>query len=301
MPFRVTDSSISSTLASRVGAQRQRLTSLQEQISTGKRINRPSDDPAGAGAVLRLKTSQAEAEQFKSSADAVNDQLTYADTTLDSYQQTLDRIKTLLTQGASDTTTSQQQAVIATEIDSLRQQILSVANASHNGEYVFGGTRQNAPPYDSTTAAPSAIPSATQLVQVEPNAAPIAAGVRAETIFADANGTIFDALSSASAALRGTGNAAADKATLLATLDRLGDFADQANIARTNVGASMNAASAASDRLSNASLSYQAGAQTLEQVDFAQAATDLAAAQNALDASLQASRFGRQSLIDFLS
>src|ERR1043165_4419400 len=301
MPFRVTDAATNANLASYISRSRQQINVAQEQLSSGKRINRPSDDPAGAGAVLRIRTSQTMLEQFRASASSVKDNLLIADSSLESYEEALDRARTLLTQGASDSTSATGRADIAAEIDGLRAQALTVANMRSNDRYVFGGTRQGAPPFDPATEAPAATPSSTSLVQIEPDAPPVVAGVTAETVFSDANGTIFQSLTNAAAALRGTGNAAADKATILAELDRLGTFNDLAQVARVKIGSSISTANNADERLHEMSLSFEESASNLEGADFVATALILTNSQNALNATLQASSYaGHKSLIDFL-
>src|SRR5450432_263890 len=117
MPFRVTNSSQTSVLSARIALSRQNLEAVQERISSGKRINRPSDDPFGAEAVLRFRTSQATVEQFQQNAATVRDGLTSADGAMESYQQLLDRASVLMTQGASDSTSAPARVSLAQEMD----------------------------------------------------------------------------------------------------------------------------------------------------------------------------------------
>lgn len=301
MNYRITDSSLAATLAARIGLNRFRVEAAQEQLSSGKRINRPSDDPFGAEAVLRLRTSQANVEQFEQNGIAVKAALQTADGAMESYDQLLDRARALLTQGASDSSSSANRQSIAVELEAIRQGMLNIANSNSNGRYLFGGTRQDVAPYDST-GTPAVTATAQQLVQIVPGAMPIAAGVTADSIFANAAGTVFAGLASAAAALRGTGNAAADKATVLANLDSLTGFAAQAANARTQLGSSMNAIDDASVRLQAESLSDQTLADGYESADLGAAAVQLTQADRAYQATLQASAFsGRKSLLDFLS
>jgi flagellar hook-associated protein 3 FlgL len=300
MNIRITDSSLSSTLANRVNVNRNALEVAQERVSSGKRINRPSDDPFGAEAVLRLRTSQATLEQFQQNAAAVRDGLLVADAALDSHQQLLDRAKYLLTQGASDTTSAASRYAIASEMDLIRQAMLGIANNSSNGSYVFGGTRQNAAPFDST-GTPAAALTSQQMVQIEPGAAPIAAGVTAENIFTNGANTVFASLANVAAALRGTGNPAADKATILSTLDELTAFSGQATNARTQIGANLNAVDDATNRMDGELLSDKALADKYESADLAEASVQLTQADRAYQATLQATALtNRRSLLDFL-
>lgn len=300
MPFRVSDSPNSNHLVSQLAAARQRMKVAQERIASGSRINRPSDDPLGAETVIRLRTSQAEIEQFRRNAGAADDALKAADTALDDYQQALDRVRTLLAQGASDTATPETRQNLAIELDGLRQQIRALANTRHNDQFLFGGTRQNVPPFDQNyvQATPAA---ASPLLQIEPAADPIAVGVTAETAFADANGNVLDALQSAITALRGTGDAAADKAALMGGLDRLKTLSDQAGVARTRIGASLSHVEAVTDRLGEINLERQASIERVSAADLAEAALALSDAQREMEAILQANNPNRRrTLLDFL-
>lgn len=300
MNYRVADIASSIDFSSRINTQKNRLSVLQEQITTGKRINRASDDPGGAEILLGLRTSQTEIEQFQRSTQAANQKLTAADDTLNSYESILDRVRTLVTQGLSDTTTPDARKALATELDTLRTRILNISNTKNNGEYLFGGTRQNAPPFDPTTAAASATPTTAQYIQIEPGANAIQVSTTADKIFSDATSDIFTDINAATAALRGTGNAAADRLTLENTSTRLGVYTNLENTARAIIGANMNAAGIAKDNLDANFLSFDQRANDIEGTDFAATAVAMTDAQRALDATLQVAAKGRRSLFDFL-
>jgi flagellar hook-associated protein 3 FlgL len=291
----------SSNFASRINAQRSRLSVLQERLATNKRINRPSDDPAGAEAVLNLRTSQTEIEQFKRNAGAVDQRLVAADDSLTGYEGILERVRTLVSQGLSDTTTQTAKNSIATELDALKARILSAANAKYGDSYLYGGTRQNVPPFDPVTGAPAATPSSAQYVQIEPGANAIASGVTAESTFSDATSNIFADLTAASAALRGTGNPVADKATLNNTMVRVQVYSDQASLSHAMIGANMRVTEISIDRLNNDSASFDQRASSIEDADFAETALEVSNSQSALEATLQTAAAGRHSLFDYLS
>lgn len=300
MNYRIADSTTNSQLATRINTQRSLIGKLEERLASGKRINRVSDDPAGAQAVIVMRTSQTEIEQFKRSAAAVNQRLIYADDTLNNYGGMLDRARTLLSQGMSDTTSAEGRSVIATELETIRVRILSLANSKNDEEYVFGGTRQNAPPYDPATGVPSAVPAVEQYCQIEPGASTIETGVVAEKIFQDGISDIFTDLTNAVAALRGTGVPATDKATLELSMGRLDLYGDSLEIAQARIGANMNTAETAIDNLTMSSLSLDERANEIEGDNFADTAVDLTEAKSALEAILQVTARGRRSVFDFL-
>jgi flagellar hook-associated protein 3 FlgL len=300
MSFRITDASSSGQVVAQIMASRQRIATAHEHIASGKRINRPSDDPGGAGGVVRVRTSLAALSQFERNTDTAKGALLAGDSALEHYELALDRARALLTQGASDSTNANGRQAVAAEIEGLRTHSLGLANQRYNNQYIFGGTRQEAAPYDAN-GVPAATASARQLIQIEPDGAPVASGVTAESVFADATGSIFQAFSDAATALRGTGDPVADKATVLASLDRLSALADLTRISRTQVGASLDRVQSVSDNLGERSLALEDVAQRTEGADFAEAAIQLTESQNVLDAILQAkAATGRRSLIDLL-
>ena len=177
---------------------------------------------------------------------------------------------------------------------------MNIANTKHDNHYVFGGTRQNEAPFDASTATPATSPAISQYVQIEPGASPIRSGVTAESFLSDANSTIFTDLTSAIDALRGTGDAVADKATLKNTISRLSVYSDLAANAHAVIGANMNTAETVQDALLNSSTTLNDRISSIEDIDFAETAVQLKDAQNSLEASLQIAATSRRSLFDYL-
>ncbi len=298
--MRITEQTTSSNLSSRINRQRNQLSVLQERLASGKRINRPSDDPNGASAAFNLRTSLGEIEQYKRTAESSNQKLSATDESLNGYQNILDRVKSLVTQGLSGTATQEAKNAVATEIEALRGRILNVANSKFGDEYLYGGTRQNVPPFDQTTATPAAAPTARQFVQLEPGTNAVAVGTTANTVFADANSTIFTDLTNAVNALRGTGNPANDRTALENTISRLSVYSNLAQIAHAENGAAAKVTELAQDRLNSDSLSFETRLNDIESADFAETAVGLSEAQRGLEATLQVAANNRRSLLDFL-
>ncbi|HEX4949600.1 MAG TPA: flagellin [Blastocatellia bacterium] len=300
MPFRVTDAASTARQTRHLATARQRLASAQEQVASGKRINRPSDDPIGADIVIRLRTTQAQLAKFANNAASVKESLQVSDDVLNQFQEVQDRTRALLTRAATDPVVTNAREPIAIELDGITSRLHQLLNTKSGDFYVFGGTRIDAPPFDNAGVInPTATTEAT--VQVEPEGTLVATGVTAESFVSDSTGSILEALKAASAAVRGTGDATADRTTILTTLDRLNDFATLSNAARTKIGERMNHLDEVTERLTQYNLSVEETAQRIENVDLAEAAMKLTETNTALEAILQASsRFGRRSLLDFL-
>ena len=112
---------------------------LHEQVSSGKKINKPSDDAAGASRALDYKVAIDAGEQYgKNVADASN-AIGFAENALDSASSALVRLKELALQAANGTQDAASRAAISKEAAQLRDQLLSIANSRIGNEYVFSG------------------------------------------------------------------------------------------------------------------------------------------------------------------
>jgi flagellar hook-associated protein 3 FlgL len=110
------------------------------ELATGSSINKPSDNPAGAAAVIRLNAASSQADSYQSSMSAVNDQLSTADSTLSSVVTSLQSALSLGVEAAGGTLSPPELADIATELTGIQSQLLNLANTSYQGQYIFAGT-----------------------------------------------------------------------------------------------------------------------------------------------------------------
>ena len=132
--------------------ERQReLAETQLQVSTGKRILRPSDDPSGSVRILDLKESEQRLAQYQRNADWATARLDQEETALDSITNILQRVRELNVQGNNDTYTATDRAAIAAEVGQLRDNFLQLVNSQDaNGEYIFSGYRTLSKPMEQT-------------------------------------------------------------------------------------------------------------------------------------------------------
>lgn len=126
-----------------------RLTKVQEQLSTGLQIVKPSDAPDKASLVTRLQSELSRQAGYQDTLKAVNVRLTAEETALKNTSDVMYRIKELSVQAANDTLGAQDRQSIALELGSLRDQILSMANSQDsNGNYLFSGSRAGEPAFN---------------------------------------------------------------------------------------------------------------------------------------------------------
>lgn len=136
-------------LASMLNQQSQ-LAKTQNQLSSGKRIVNPSDDPAGAVKALNLQRAFNLAEQYQANANVANTRLGQEETALDGAADILQRIRELAVQSLNDTNSQSDRQAIAAEMRQLNQQLLFAANSKdEKGDYLFAGFANSTQPYAS--------------------------------------------------------------------------------------------------------------------------------------------------------
>ena len=139
----ITERSLSSMLR-----QQSDLSETQLQLSTGRRVLTPSDDPASAARVLGLNSAIDTLSQYQSNIDRLTSRLETEESALDGMTNLLQRTRELTVKGSNDVLTTPDKRAIAAEIRQLNDQLFSMANSrDSNGEYIFAGYQTGTPPF----------------------------------------------------------------------------------------------------------------------------------------------------------
>lgn len=134
--------------SNQLGTVQSSLSKTQEQLSTGKQITKPSDEPDKASLVTRLESEMARQKSYQDTLASVEIKLSSQETALRNVSDVMYRIKELTVQANSDTMGKLDRQSIAVEIESLRDQVLSLANTQDtSGNYVFAGSRVTQPAF----------------------------------------------------------------------------------------------------------------------------------------------------------
>jgi flagellar hook-associated protein 3 FlgL len=110
------------------------------QLSTGKQLNDPSDDPGRIAQDLTLRTAIGANAQQSTNVQSAVSQLTTTDSALSSLTNVVQSARQLAIQGASNTLTDDQRTALASQVDQLLQQAIAIGNTQYAGRYVFAGT-----------------------------------------------------------------------------------------------------------------------------------------------------------------
>ena len=148
--MRVTQSMLSNNLLRNLSNSYAKLGKLQEQVNTGKKVTRPSDDPVTAMKGINYRTELNNVEQFSRNIGEAYNWLDTTDDTFDKVGSALQRANELMVQASSDTATPEDREKINAELKQLREHIRSLANTKIGDSYIFSGTKTDTAPFNTT-------------------------------------------------------------------------------------------------------------------------------------------------------
>jgi flagellar hook-associated protein 3 FlgL len=280
-----------------------RLTRLQGQLSSGKQIERPSDDPYGTSRALALRGELGGLDQFGRNVDDGTGWLNTSDTALGQMSDVLARVRELLVNGGNDTAGPAARAAMADEIDQLAESVKQEADVQYGGRSVFSGTATDTAPYALGGPDTYQGDAGTITRAIGPGVEiPIGTDIRALLGDGQAAGDdkLLNTLRDISDHLRGSTPADAD-ALRTTDLQRIDANLDVLNGIRADVGARTNRLATASSRLSGLALNSTKLLSDVEDADVAETITRYTTQQAAYNAALKAgANIVQTSLLDFL-
>lgn len=170
--MRITNNMVTNTMLSELQSLSSEQAQLQTEVSTGLAVTQPSDDPAGFGQVVNMESQSSRLTQFASNATQALNLANSSYSGLSSLTSIYDRATQLGTLGTS-TNASTSDPAYATELGQLIQQTVTTANSQANGEYIYGGTATNTPPFTATTDASGNITGVTYVGNSNQSAIPL--------------------------------------------------------------------------------------------------------------------------------
>jgi flagellar hook-associated protein 3 FlgL len=153
MSFRITQGTLSRTTLSGLQANLTRLQHVQQQLSSGKRVSKPSDSPIDTVSAMQLRADKQRTEQFSRNIDDGIARLGAADSALTQVNDMLTRVRQLVVSGLNSTNGPDERGALADEVDQLRQGVLASANTEYLGRPVFAGTQSTTVAFDPVSGA----------------------------------------------------------------------------------------------------------------------------------------------------
>jgi flagellar hook-associated protein 3 FlgL len=294
---RITQGMLNQTLLYDLRNVTTQLSTSEQQLSSGYKLNQPSDDPYGASQALKLRADLAANQQYQSNVQDANSWQGVADTALGDIGDSIQRARDLVLQGANDTNGASDRQAIVTELNQLIDSIKTDANTQYAGRYIFSGTKTNAQPYQ--LGANDAYAGNTAMITRA-----IGVGVQV-AINQPGSSIVGDDTSGLLATLRGivtdlqSGNTNALSTTDLKALDSAND---QLLNARAQVGALSDRLTTATNRLQSTEQSTTQLLSNVQDADMTQVMINFSTQQAAYQAALRAgAQIIQPSLMDFLS
>jgi flagellar hook-associated protein 3 FlgL len=141
--MKVATRTIYENIAANLFKSAEKLQSLNESASSGKRITQPSDDPVGAATVLDIQTVLGALAQYKTNISGADSQLKASESVMTSVNDLLTTAKELAAQMSNETYSAQDRRAAASQVENLTEEIRQLANTQLNGSYLFSGYSTN--------------------------------------------------------------------------------------------------------------------------------------------------------------
>jgi flagellar hook-associated protein 3 FlgL len=295
MSIRVTEQSRLTDHVSYLQTAESQMNSIQQQLATGRKIDKPSDDPEGSSISMGYRRDITFETQMRRNIDGGVAFMNATESALSSATDVIHSARDLAVQGSNGTNSQSGRDAMATQIDQLLQQMVQISNSNFNGAYIFSGTKTNQPAFVT-----SGSPTITAVTYQGDEGQRLRRISRQDTSAVNTTGTaafgnVFQDLISLRDNLRaGTPN----------VNDSIGNLDKDLDVvlnARAANGARTNAFTDASTRSEKTDTELQGLRSNIEDVDITQGIVELTAKQNQLQAALGAiGKTLNMSLLDFL-
>lgn len=144
--MRLTNNMLINNFMYNIGRNMSRMDKIQLQMSTGKKIQTPGDDPITASRALKFKTDVSEIQQYQKNVDDTMAWMEMSEKTMDNLDDLFQRARELTVQAANGGSIStEDKQKIAAEIEQIKNQVIGTANTSYAGRYLFSGFKTDKP------------------------------------------------------------------------------------------------------------------------------------------------------------
>ena len=263
-----------------------RVAKLNEQVATGKRINRPSDDPGRISQLHNVRQELSNQGVYMKNAGQAEQLLNVADSALKDMHSTLTQARELAVQYANEVYHGDQRADASQVVDSLFERALSGANTKFNERYIFAGTAYDSQAYDGTG---SYVGSTSDPDTVVGDGLNVKTGFDGSGMLTNSS-DMFSALDDLKTALN-----ADDTAGITAAMDEIDAALSDVEKGMVEVGGQMRRTFDAQDLASNLEVELTQAKASIEETDVVDAYSKLMQLQTNFDAAMQVTSMQRYS------
>lgn len=285
------------TIVQGIGQLKQDENTDLEQMSSGKQFNNLSDDPAAVAELVLNEGQTSDVNQYLKNVTTLQNSMQQADSALNSVITSLSQAVSLGTQGANGTLNDSDRQSIATQVSGIEDQILSLANTTYNGEYLFAGTAVTTQPFTQDSSSASGVTyngnGSTNSVQIG-DGEYIPVNLSGSQVFTPSGSDVFAALQGLVTALQSGGDVAGATTQVQQVFSRL-------NTQRTFYGTTLSRLQTTQDYLTQEQVGLSSAQDNIESADMTSVISNYTQTETALDASYQAAgQISQMSLLDYL-
>jgi flagellar hook-associated protein 3 FlgL len=278
----------------------------QQHLSSGYAVSTAADNPSATRAIVDLGSALAAAQAYQANLGGVQAETSSADSALSSAINLVQSAQSLAVQGASSTATASQRQTFAVQVQSIQQELVSIANTNVAGRYIFGGDNDQSPPYQYDAASATGVDALTSSPAtrsiVNPGGQTVYQSLTAGQIFDPTTAGVPDAANTFAAlqnlAIALQANDATGVASALSSLEGASSYLNQQQV---HYGSAEQRLSGEQTTTASQITAIQANISALRDANIAQEATDLTQESTDQQAALAAeAEMPQKSLFDYL-
>lgn len=300
--MRVTNNMLTQNLLKNLQNANNKMDLIQQQLATGQRITKPSDDPIKIETAMRLKNTLSAMGQWQENA---GQGAAFMDTTegiLANMTSMLQRMRELAVQGANGSNADGDLEQIAIEVEQLTEQFQLLANSQYGSKYIFSGTHIDKAPMPLAYSDPGfQWQGNNKIIQVEVgNNLNLPISIDGKKLFgidaAGKNSSVFQTLTNLSQALNDQNSIGINQA-----LGEIDQHIDTVLSVRAELGAKTNRLEVINNQLDNSIINLKQNLSKIQDVDMAETIMEFQSIQNTFRAALSVgSQIIQPSLVDFI-
>lgn len=295
--MRVTQSMVSGNSLRNISSSYNRLAELNNQVATGKKITKPSDDPVVAMKGMYFRSNLSQVEQYKRNLSELHLWMDNSEAGLEQATSGLDRVRTLLLKGKNDTNSVDERDAIAKEVAQIKDDLVNVANTQVNGKYIFHGTDVSNPLV--TNGAPPTVAENIDDPAINNYGVEVSQGITMKANVSPSstfNQEMFDVMQEIEDKFNSNDTEGLDD-----LLERLDGVINSMNSEKSELGARSNRLEMVETRIDDQEVMATRVLSDNEDVDLEKAITNLSVQESVHNAALAVgARLIQTSLIDFL-
>lgn len=297
--MRITQLTTFNTLKRYLNDNREALAKYQQQLSSGKRVTKASDDNIAFATSRQLNNAVRKNEQFQTNISSGLTKARFAQDALNGMIDVLIDFKRIGVNAASATLDGQDRENLADQVAGLKEKIVEMGNTEFNGAHLFAGTNSDTPPFALDATAPGGVSDTSNAKSLDTqisDTSRVAVSVTGDKLRNTGSGDLFEIMQNMEDALR-----ANDATAVNATLDTADSAINHVTSLASGLGSNINRMEFLDEQLKSQVITQEGEISELTDTDYAEAISNVQKQETSYQAALSVhSRIIQTSLLDFL-